>query len=320
MGSKDVTRPRMLKTGSRVALLAPASPLFERDDLTRGQELCRALGYEPVLYPNAGRAYGYLAGTDDERLADLNAAFRDPALDAVWCLRGGYGMTRILPRIDYKGLARAPKAVIGYSDITAMLAAIYREIGLVTFHGPVAHSSMSPFSRWHFDRILTTPSPAGRLGRVAPPADVLVPDDARIVTLKGGVAEGRLLGGNLSLLQCLLGTKHLPDFDGAILFMEDVGEALYRVDRMLSHLRMAGVLDKLAGVIVGQFTEMEKGGEDGALGFDEVLATYFLPLGVPVAYGFPFGHVGDKWTLPLGVKARLDADAGELEVVEPAVS
>jgi len=319
MGSKDVIKPRMLRAGSRVGLVAPAGPLLERDDLTRGQELCRALGYEPVLLPNVARQYGYLAGTDDERLADLNAALRDPALDAVWCLRGGYGLTRILHRVDYKGLARAPKVVIGYSDVTALLAAIARETGLVTFHGPIAISSLSPFSRWHLDRVLTSPSAPGRLGRVAPPSDVLVPGDPRIVTLKSGIAEGRLVGGNLSLLQCLLGTHYAPDFDGALLFMEDVGEALYRVDRMLSHLRMAGALDKLAGVVVGQFTEMERDSDDGALGFDEVLATYFLPLGIPVAYGFPIGHITEKWTLPVGVKARLDATAGELEIVEGAV-
>jgi len=320
MGSKDVIRPRMLKAGSRIALIAPAGPLLNRDDLTRAEELCRALGYEPVLFPNAGRAYGYLAGTDEERLADLNAALRDPSLDAVWCLRGGYGMTRILSQVDYKALARAPKAVIGYSDITALLLGIYQETSVVSFHGPVAHSSLSPFTRWHFDRVLTMPAPAGRLGRVAPPSDVLVPADPRVVTLKSGVAEGRLLGGNLSLLQCMVGTRHQPDFAGAILFIEDVGEALYRVDRMLSHLKLAGILDKLAGVVIGQFTEMDEGGEDGALGFDQVLATYFLPLGIPVAYGFPFGHVTEKWTLPLGVKARLDAGAGEVEILEPAVS
>ena len=319
MGSKDVVRPPMLKAGSRVALIAPASPLLNRDDLTRGEELCRALGYEPVLSPNASRAHGYLAGTDEERLADLNTALRDHSLDAVWCLRGGYGMTRILSQVDFKALARAPKAIIGYSDITALLLAVQREIGLVTFHGPVAYSSLSPFSRWHFDRVLTIPAAAGRLGRVAPPSDVLVPRDPRIVTLKSGVAEGRLLGGNLSLLQCLIGTRHAPDFDGAILFIEDVGEATYRVDRMLCHLRTAGMLDKFAGVVVGQFKEMEEGGEDGALGFDEVLATYFLPLGIPVAFGFPFGHVSEKWTLPVGVRARLDATAGEVEILEAAV-
>jgi muramoyltetrapeptide carboxypeptidase len=160
----------------------------------------------------------------------------------------------------------------------------------------------------------------GRLGRLAPPADVLVPRSPRIVALRGGKAEGPLLGGNLTLIQCLIGTRHLPDFAGAILFFEDVGEELYRIDRMLAHLRMAGILDRVAGVAVGQVTELTRRGADGSMGYDEILATYLEPLGVPVAYGFPIGHVDDQWTLPIGVRARLDAGAGELDLLESAVS
>ena len=184
----------------------------------------------------------------------------------------------------------------------------------------MARVSMPPFSRWHFERVLGTAEPAGRLGRLPDPPDVLLPRDNRIATLHGGVAEGPLAGGNLTLLQCLIGTPHFPDLDGAILFLEDVGEDLYRVDRMLAHLRMAGALERLAGIAVGRFTELKRAMNDGALGFDEVLANYFLPLGIPVAYGFPFGHIDDQWTLPLGVRARLDAGSGELELLEAAVS
>jgi muramoyltetrapeptide carboxypeptidase len=149
---------------------------------------------------------------------------------------------------------------------------------------------------------------------------VLLPREHRIATLRGGVAEGPLAGGNLTLLQCLLGTPHFPDLDGTILFLEDVGEDLYRVDRMLAHLRMAGALARPAGIAVGRFTELGRATPDGALGLDEVLVTYFGPLGIPVAHGFPIGHIDDQWTLPLGVRARLDADAGELELLEAAVS
>jgi muramoyltetrapeptide carboxypeptidase len=320
MGSKALTRPPRLAPGARVALIAPAGPLLERDDRTRGEELCRALGFEPVLAANAGSKYGYLAGTDEQRLADLNAAFANPRVDAVWCLRGGYGMTRILPGVDFGALERRPKAVIGYSDITALINAIARRSGIVAFHGPMSRSSLSPFSRWHFDRVLTNLSEAGRLGRIAQPADVLVPRDNRVVTLSPGVAEGRLFGGNLTLLQALIGTPYFPDLDDAILFLEDVGEDLYSVDRMLAHLRMIGALNKLKGIIIGRFTEMKRGTDDGALGFDEVLETYLLPLKIPVAYGFPLGHIDDQWTLPIGVKARLDASACEVEILEPAVS
>ena len=320
MGSKPLVRPPRLTRGSRVALVAPAGPLLERDDLTRAEALCRALDYEPVVGSNAGNRYGYLAGTDDQRLTDLNAALNDAAIHGVWCLRGGYGATRIIDRVDFEALARRPKPLIGYSDITALLNAAVRLANVVSFHGPVARASMPAFSRWHFERVLACAEPAGRLGRIPDRPDVLVPQENRIVTLRSGIAEGPLAGGNLSLLQCLIGTPWAPDLRGAILFVEDVGEDLYRVDRMLAHLRAVGALAVLAGVLVGRFTELKRQTGDGALGFDEVLSSYLLPLGVPVAYGFPIGHIQDQWTLPLGVRARLDAGTGEVEILEAAVA
>jgi muramoyltetrapeptide carboxypeptidase len=301
-------------------LIAPAGPLLETDDLTRAQELCRALGYEPVLGQNAHRRLGYLAGTDEERLSDLNRALGDPNIDAVWCIRGGYGTLRLLERVDYAALSRHPKPVIGFSDVTALLIALNQQTGVITFHGPVARASMTKFTRTHFERVLTCTERPGQLSRPPLDPDILVPQTDRIVTLSGGKAEGVLLGGNLSLLQCLLGTPFFPSLRGALLFLEDVGEDLYRVDRMLAHLRLAGAFSGLSGVLVGRFTQLERSNGDGALGFDEVLATYFRPLGVPVAYGFPIGHVDSQWTLPLGVRARLDAERGELELLEPAVT
>lgn len=320
MAAKPLVRPPRLAAGCRVALVAPSGPLLERDDLIRAEELCRALDYEPVLGRHAACRRGYLAGSDAERLADLNWALGDSDIDAVWCIRGGYGLTRILHQVDLTALARRPKAVIGFSDVTALLAAITAATGLVTFHGPTARASMPAFSRRHFGQVLAVAAPAGRLGRLPPPPDVLVPRSDRIVTLVGGQAEGPLIGGNLSLLQCVLGTPYLPSLDGAILFLEDVGEDLYRVDRMLAHLRLAGALDRLAGVVVGRFTEMKRTAADGALGLDEVLLDFFGPLGIPVAAGFPIGHIDRQWTLPLGVRARLDATAGEVELLDAAVT
>ncbi len=319
MGSKPLVRPPKLVPGNRIGLVAPAGPLLERDDLTRAEELCRVLGYEPVMGSNAYARHGYLAGTDDQRLADLNRALQDHSIDAVWCIRGGYGSIRLLDRVDYGAMASRPKAFIGYSDITALLTAITRLTGVVTFHGPVARAGMPAFSRRHLERVLAATEPPGRLGRLPEASDVLASKENRIVTLSGGVAEGPLAGGNLTLLQCLIGTPYFPELTGAILFLEDVGEDLYRVDRMLAQLRLIGALRRLAGVVVGRFTDLKRSGVDGALGFDEVLAAYFGPLGIPVAYGFPIGHIDAQWTLPLGVRARLDADAGEVELLEPAV-
>src|SRR5580765_2047690 len=155
MGSKPLVRAPKLVPGSRVALIAPAGPLLERDDLTRAKALCSALGYEPVLGQNASNRYGYLAGADDERLFDLNHALQDPSVAAIWCIRGGYGVTRLLERVDFGAMARRPKPLIGFSDITALLNAVSRAAGVVTFHGPVARASMPAFSREHFERVLT---------------------------------------------------------------------------------------------------------------------------------------------------------------------
>ncbi len=320
MGSKTTIRPPRLSRGARVALVAPAGPLLELDDQRRAAELCRALGWEPVLAPNAGAQHGYLAGTDAQRLGDLNAALNDESIGAVWCIRGGYGLTRILPGVNYAAARRHPKVVLGFSDVTALLLALHQQTGLVTFHGPVARHDMTTFTRECLEPVVTGTAPAGALPIPSPPAGVLVPLQHRVISISGGQASGPLIGGNLSLVQCLLGTPYLPDLDGAILFLEDVGEELYRVDRMLSHLRLAGQLERLAGVALGRFTEMSRRGSDGATGLDRVLSDYFTPLGIPVVLGLPFGHVADQWTLPIGTRARLDGDAGTLEVLEGAVS
>lgn len=318
MSPKAILPPR-LRPGARVALVTPSGPLLERDDRTRAMELCSALGFAPRLARHTGDAYGYLAGRDDDRLADLNAALTDPDVDAIWCIRGGNGMNRIIHRVDFDGFARHPKPVIGYSDITVLLLALWQRTGVVTFHGPIARTPMPNFQRYHFDRVLTQVAAPGVLGRPAPASDVLVPTNRRIFAIHGGVARGPLLGGNLTLVQALIGTPYFPSLDGAILFLEDVGEDVYRIDRMLAHLRLVGAFDRLAGVAIGRFTEMSQGGDGGALGFDEVLHTYFGALGIPVAVGFPFGHIDDQWTLPIGVQAELDATRGELSLLEAAV-
>jgi muramoyltetrapeptide carboxypeptidase len=318
-GVKAMNLPRMLVRGARIALVAPAGPLLERDDLLRAEELVRAIGCEPLLGRHAAAHHGYLAGTDAERAEDLNAALRSPEIDAVWCIRGGYGITRILDQVDVAAFAAHPKPVIGFSDITALLVALQRETGIPTFHGPIARHGLTTFSRTHFERVLMRAEPAGLLDRLPQEESTLVPRERRIVALADGTAEGPLVGGNLSLIQCLLGTRFMPDLRGGILFLEDVGEEVYRIDRMLSHLRLAGALDGVAGVAVGQFTETHRRGADGAMGLDRVLAHYLEPLGVPVAMGFPIGHLDDQWTMPIGIRARLDAGAGQLELLEPAV-
>ena len=303
-------RPPALAPGARVALVAPAGPLAE-GAVDRAVARVRDWGFEPVEGAHVRGRHGYLAAPDAERAADFDAALRDPSIDAVWCLRGGYGTMRIVDALDWDALARHPRPVIGFSDITALHLAIQR-LGIVSFHGPhPATAELNPFSRGGLVRLLTSAEPAGVLPFPA--------ENGRAEAFAGGAAEGPLVGGNLSLVAATLGTPYQVRAEGAILFLEEVGEPAYRVDRLLSQLRLAGVLGSVAGVALGAFTESPDEGAEGTPQIAEVLHDRLADLGVPVAFGFPFGHVDDNWTLPLGVRARLDADAGTLELLEPAV-
>ena len=247
MTSTSVVRPPRLSPGARVALVCPSGAVVERDDLVRASELCRALGLVAVLMPNAHRRFGYLAGTDQERLDDLQRAIDDESLAAVWAVRGGFGATRILRRLEFSGLRARPKVLLGFSDITTILLKAHADAGIATFHGPVARNGLTPFAREHLERVLFDPTPAGKLSTPKPAGGVVVPREPRVVTLAPGAAEGRLIGGNLTLIQCLIGTGALPSLEGAILFLEETAEDLYRVDRMFAHLRDAGLLGGTRG-------------------------------------------------------------------------
>lgn len=303
-------RPAALRPGAGIALVAPAGPVAP-EAVDRALERVRDWGWEPRLGRHARGRRGYLSGTDEERAGDFNEALRDPGVDAIWCLRGGYGTMRVLAEIDWAALAARPRPVIGFSDNTALHLAIQRR-GIVSFHAPhPAAADFPAFSAELLRRSLTAPEPLGLLPFPAGSA-------GRAETLRGGAAEGPLVGGNLSLLAATLATGVSPRAEGAILFLEEVGEAAYRVDRLLTQLRLAGLLGRVAGVAVGAFTEA--GDAPDAPSIAEVLEDRLGDLGVPVATGLPFGHVADNWTLPLGVRARLDADAGTLTLLEPAVA
>jgi muramoyltetrapeptide carboxypeptidase len=289
-----MSRPPALEPGARVALVAPAGPLRGEEDLRRAEDNVRALGWEPVVGQYVLSRYGYLAGTDDERLSDFNAASRDPRIDAVWCLRGGYGAMRLLDGIDYEAWRRTPKTLIGYSDVTALHAAIARRAELVTFHGPTARAVLTAFSR---DALVAAIAGNGGCG-IAAEGRTLVP----------GRASGPLVGGNLALLASLSGTEFAPRYDGAILVLEDVSEAVYRIDRMLTQLRLAGALERCAGIVFGAFTEIPDE-PNGARAIDVLLEEVARSLDVPCIVGAPVGHIDDQWTLPLGETFLLDADA-----------
>lgn len=299
--------PRAPGPGSRVALIAPGGPVDEAR-VERAMADCREFGFVPVLGDAATSRDGYLAGPDTGRADDLERAFRDPSVDVVWALRGGYGAMRLLAGLDVEPMRRRPRPFIGFSDNTAIHLAL-ATAGIVSFHGPHPGALTDPFARDGLRRVLCEPRPAG----VLPPA----PDGEPVVTLAPGVAEGRLAGGNLSILAALCGTPWALRASGCIVVIEDVGEATYRIDRALMQLVLCGALRGATGIAFGRFTDRPNSDNDRVL--EDVLAEITRPLGVPVVSGIPVGHIDGQWTLPLGVRARLDADRGGLEILEPAV-
>ena len=265
-----------------------------------------------MFAPHARARHGYLAGSDSERAADLNRFFRSEEIDAIWCLRGGYGCLRILDQLDYEALRSSPKAVIGYSDITALHAAIGQLAGVVSFHGPMAGAEISPYAQDALQLLRGTETPH----RLAPPPRDGAPT---LRTLRGGRARGPLVGGNLSVLTRLLGTPFEPVFAGCILFLEDIGEAAYRIDGYLSQLRLAGHLASCAGIALGHFSDTQ-GPQPDPLSVDEMLSEVLGDLEIPIYRGLACGHVPDQAFLPLGVEVEIDADAGSLRLLHPAVA
>jgi len=311
-------KPPRLQPGQTIGLVAPSGAMHERLPLELAIDTLTALGFRIKESPNLRARRGHFAGTDAQRAAGLNAMFADPEVHGVLAITGGSGANRILPLLDYAQLRRTPKFVGGFSDITALLHAVHSRTGLVTFHCPAGVSEWNEFSWRHFKGVALDGTPV--LMRNEPDRSGLpAPREDRIQTIRTGVARGPLLGGNLAVLSSLTGSGYPRAFDGAILFLEDINEYIYRIDRMLSTLKLAGVMDRLAGVVLGAFTNCKPGEGFGTLTLDEVFEDYFGELGVPVFRGASFGHIKRKFTLPLGVPTEIDAQAGTLRLLEPAV-
>jgi muramoyltetrapeptide carboxypeptidase len=311
-------KPMAIELGDMIAFVAPAAPIEMAPVLEYAKQLETA-GYKVLIPENIQRKAGYLAGTDEERAMELNAMFRDTRVRAIFPCRGGYGLTRILDKIDYAAIRKDPKVITGFSDLTALHLAIAREARIVTFHSPLVMTDLWRGSQGEFDfatksfqrALFADQYKKGNTGYTVP-----VPDDAKPIKLVGGIARGRLLGGNLSLLCSTLGTPYAIEPKGAILFLEDVNEAPYRMDRLLSQLRQAGVLDAVAGVVLGHFTT--KNPKDDKE-IDRVLRDYFGAKTVPVLMNFPVGHISSNATLPHGGMVELDADNTILRLLENPV-
>lgn len=318
--------PAALRPGDTIAVVAPAGNLDpERIELAR-KRLSR-MGFHVRIPRDLYRKRGYLAGSDEARAEELVAAFRDPAVQAIFPGTGGYGVTRILDRLDYDVIRANPKILFGFSDITGLHLAIGRKTGLITFHSPVlmyglgSRENLTDFSAEYLWRPVLYKSYFDWAGALLEPGYTyyIPPDVARVRTLVGGKARGRLIGGNLSLVSALMGTPYEIETDGRVLFLEDVNEEPYRIDRFLSQLRLAGKFDRVAGVILGAFTGCETKKGSNSLSLAQVLNDYFADLPVPVIANFPAGHARQNAALPMNALVELDADTGQVRVLENPV-
>ncbi|SNS27791.1 muramoyltetrapeptide carboxypeptidase [Sphingomonas laterariae] len=319
-GAMARSAPKMarLRPGDTVGLIAPASVSDDPFSLETAQSTMRGMGLVPKLGQHAADRFGYLAGTDRDRAADVHAMFADESVRAIFALRGGWGGARMLPLLDWDLIRAHPKLLVGFSDVTAFHLAFAARAGFPTIHGPNAGNrwdSISWNSFWRIAFAGQTPILNGSEGQ-----DV-TQDRWRITTIRPGKASGRLLGGNLTVLSTMMGSPWLPDFDGAILFLEEVGEAEYRVDRMLNQLALAGILRKVAGVVFGQCSRCDSGVANYT-GFSvpQILHQYLSQLGIPVFAGANIGHVGNQLSLPVGADVRIDAEAGTIELLDPIVA
>lgn len=308
-------KARALRPGDTVGIVAPAG-IISPESVEEGVAWLKARGFRTVLGEHLFGRHGYFSGTDEERAADYNAAFANPEIKAVLCARGGYGCMRILDRIDWDLVRDQPKLFCGYSDITVLHAALQRRTGMITFHGPMpAAMGEISYNGPLLQQAMELTMPLGEIPWPKPVEGAPTP-----VVLRGGVAEGRLVGGNLTLLCALMGTPWEPDFTGRILVVEDLHEVPYRVDRQLVQLLLAGKLQRVAGIVFGDSpTCMGPDGTKNVVTLMDVLRDLLVPLGVPVVYGFPCGHSPYRATLPLGALARLDADAAALSLMEAAL-
>lgn len=315
-----VAKPPRLRRGDVVGLIAPAGFSDDLEELEQIKSTIAGMGLVPKAGAHVLTRYGYLAGSDAQRAADLNAMYADKDVRAVFAVHGGWGSARMLPHLHWKTIRANPKLLIGFSDITALHLAFAAHAGFPTIHAPNAANGWLE-QTWNSFWTLAFQGGTPTLLNPDPGPDPFLQERARTATIRPGKASGRLLGGNLSVLAALVGTPYLPDFSGAILFLEDTGEAEYRIDRMLTQLGQAGILRRVAGVVFGQCTgcEIDVAGYSGFT-LPQVLAQHLVPLGVPAFSGALIGHIANQFALPVGVRAEIDASAGSIRILEPAVA
>lgn len=304
-------KPKRLTKGDTIGVIAPAGAIYSETAIPEFKEIIHGLGYKTVFSNKINDKNAYLAGSDKTRADELNKMFANPEIDAIITMRGGWGCARMLSMIDYKTIKHNPKIIIGYSDITSLLIAIYEKTGLITFHGPVGYSTWNDFSIDYFNRVLVD---AKKVTFNQP-----YNEDDKITTIAEGKATGELVGGNLSVLAGIIGSDYLPKWKNKILFLEEIGEKPYKVDRMLTQLKLAGVFEQINGLIFGKCTDCESSEPEKSFTITEIIKQHLKPYNIPAFYGSMIGHIENKFTIPLGIEAEMDANTGSIKLLEPAV-
>ncbi|MCM4165251.1 MULTISPECIES: LD-carboxypeptidase [unclassified Arenibacter] len=313
-------RPKALKRGDTIGLIAPGYAI-KPEILMEAKETLEKIGFIPYHTDRIHGNHGYFSNTDGERATDLNEMFANKNVDGILCARGGYGCTRIMHLIDYGLIGKNPKALIGFSDITALLNGIHQETGLITFHGPVGSTINDPYSIGHLLNVVMNskklPPPITNI-EITDQEEYSKPEYGRYC-INPGIVSGKLVGGSLTLVNALIGTPHEIDFTDALVFLEDVEEAPYRIDRMLTQLIQGKTFGKAAGIVLGVFNGCDSVPGPESFTLKEVVQDRIKPLGIPAVYGMTFGHIENNFTLPIGIKARLDTHQMTLQLLEKAV-
>ncbi len=305
-------KPKALKAGDTIAIASPAGAVWDEAQIETFSNILKGFGFNIILGRTLKEKHGYFAGTDEVRAKELNDLFADKKIKGIFCMKGGWGCARLLDKLDYKIIKENPKVLIGFSDITTLLIAITTKTGLITYHGPVGNSGWNDFTKNSFINVVQNSKP---YTFEANPAN----EDA-ILTINSGKASGELVGGNLTVLTSIIGSGYLPDWKGKILFLEEAKEEPYSIDRMLTQLKLSGVLDSVSGIIFGKCAKCLAEEPLKSFTLNEVLLQHFKPLKIPVFFGAMIGHIENKLTVPIGINASIDADKGTISLLESSVS
>lgn len=312
LSDKTKIKPKALQLGDTVAISSPAGAVWNEAQIEIFTNILKGLGFNVIHGKTLKEKFGYFAGTDDLRANELNELFANKNVKGIFCMKGGWGCARLLDKLDYSMIEKNPKVLIGFSDITTLLIAITAKTGLITFHGPVGNSGWNDFTKSVFTNVVMKPAPFNF------PENPINED--KYVTINSGKARGELVGGNLTVLSALMGSNYLPDWKNKILFLEEAKEEPYSIDRMLTQLKLSGVLNSISGFVFGKCAKCLTEEPLKAFTFHEVILQHIKPLGIPAFYGAMIGHIENKLTVPLGIKATMDAEKGTIVLEESSVT